>query len=126
MSTILYLLILDIPTYDLFSRSLALKGKQPLEEVLSLTILVLIVLAIPIAPLYILYERLVRGESFVKLCRIATYMSDMRELGEKFLSNTCFRNFIFENHKNSPMEAKKRAWLRLKASREEFELWGKS
>jgi hypothetical protein len=26
-------------------------------------------------------------------------MSDMRELGERFLSNTCCRNFIFENHK---------------------------
>jgi hypothetical protein len=49
-----------------FSCSLALKGKQPLEEVLSLTILVLIVLAIPIAPLYMLYERLMRGESFMK------------------------------------------------------------
>jgi hypothetical protein len=31
---------------------LALKGKQPLGEVLSLTILVLIALALPIAPLY--------------------------------------------------------------------------
>jgi hypothetical protein len=40
---------------------LALKGKQPLEEVLSLTILVLIVLAIPIAPLYM------GRESFIKL-----------------------------------------------------------
>jgi hypothetical protein len=44
-----------------------LKGKQPLEEVLSLTILVLIVLAIPIAPLYMLYERLMGGESFIKI-----------------------------------------------------------
>jgi hypothetical protein len=44
-----------------------LKGKQPLEEVLSLTILVLIVLAIPIAPLYMLYERLMGGESFMKI-----------------------------------------------------------
>jgi hypothetical protein len=26
-------------------------------------------------------------------------MSDLRELGERFLSNTCCRNFIFENHK---------------------------
>jgi hypothetical protein len=26
-------------------------------------------------------------------------MSAMRELGERFLSNTCCRNFIFENHK---------------------------
>jgi hypothetical protein len=42
-------------------------SKQPLEEVLSLTILVLIVLAIPIAPLYMLYERLMGGESFIKL-----------------------------------------------------------
>jgi hypothetical protein len=50
-----------------FSRSLALKGKQPLEEVLRLTILVLIVLAIPIAPLYMLYERLMGGESFMKI-----------------------------------------------------------
>jgi hypothetical protein len=44
---------------------LALKGKQPLEEVLSLTILVLIALAIPIAPFYMLYERLMGGESFM-------------------------------------------------------------
>jgi hypothetical protein len=58
MSTILYLLILDIPT---------LKGKQPLEEVLSLTILVLIALALPIAPLYMPYERFMGGESFIKL-----------------------------------------------------------
>jgi hypothetical protein len=67
MSAILYLLILDIPTYGLFSWSLALKGKQLLEEVLSLTILVLIVLAIPIAPLYMLYERLMGGESSIKI-----------------------------------------------------------
>jgi hypothetical protein len=52
MSTILNLLILDIHTYGLFSWSLALKGRKPLEEVLSLTILVLIALALPIAPLY--------------------------------------------------------------------------
>jgi hypothetical protein len=32
-----------------------------------LTILVLIVLAIPIAPLYMLYERLIGGESFIKI-----------------------------------------------------------
>jgi hypothetical protein len=31
-------------------------------------------------------------------------MSDLRELGERFLSNTCCRNFIFENLKNPPME----------------------
>jgi hypothetical protein len=66
MSTILNLLILDIPTYDLFSLSLALKGKQPLEEVLSLTKLVLIALALPIASLYMLYERLMGRESFIK------------------------------------------------------------
>jgi hypothetical protein len=46
---------------------LALKGRQPLEEVLSLTILVLIVQAIPIAPLCMLYERLMGGESFMKI-----------------------------------------------------------
>jgi hypothetical protein len=45
--------------------SLALKGKQPLEEGLSLTILVLIALAKPIAPLDMLYERLMGGESFM-------------------------------------------------------------
>jgi hypothetical protein len=67
MSTILYLIILDIPTYGLFSWLLALKGKQPLEEVLNLTILVLIVLAIPIAPLYMLYETFMGGESFIKI-----------------------------------------------------------
>jgi hypothetical protein len=50
-----------------FSWSLALKGKQILEKVLSLTILVLVVLAIPIAPLYMLYERLMGGESFIKI-----------------------------------------------------------
>jgi hypothetical protein len=26
-------------------------------------------------------------------------MSDMRELGERLLSNTCCRNFVFENPK---------------------------
>jgi hypothetical protein len=72
MSTILYLLILDIPTYDLFSRSLALKGKQPLKEVLSLTILVSIVLAIPIAPLYMYMRDLWEVRVFIKSCRIAT------------------------------------------------------
>jgi hypothetical protein len=73
MSTILYLLILDIPTYGLILTIIGFESKQPLEEVLSLTILVLIVLAIPIAPLYMLYERLMGGESFIKkLFRIAT------------------------------------------------------
>jgi hypothetical protein len=42
------------------------KGKQSLEEVLSLTTLVLIALALPIAPLYMIYERLMGGESFIK------------------------------------------------------------
>jgi hypothetical protein len=88
---------------------LALKGKQPLEEDLSLTELVLIVLALPMAPLYmLLYERLMGGESFIKFVWDSHfYMSDLRELGERFLSNTCCKNFIFENHKNPPMEAKK-------------------
>jgi hypothetical protein len=67
MSTILYLLILDIPTYGLILMIIGLKGRQPLEEVLSLTILVFIVLAIPIAPLYMLYERLMGDESFMKI-----------------------------------------------------------
>jgi hypothetical protein len=66
MSTILYLLILDIPTDGLILM-IILKGKQPLEEVLSLTILVLIALALPIAPLYMSYERFMGGESFIKL-----------------------------------------------------------
>jgi hypothetical protein len=66
MSTIQNLLILDIPTYGLFSWSLALKGKQTLEEVLSLTIFVLIALALHIAPLYMSYERFMGGESFIK------------------------------------------------------------
>jgi hypothetical protein len=87
---------------------LALKGKQPLQEVLSLTILVLIALALPIAPLYMLYERLMGGERFIKFVWDSHfYMSNLRELGERFLSNTCCRNFVFENHKNPPMEAKK-------------------
>jgi hypothetical protein len=67
MSTILNLLIFDIPTYGLFSSSLALKGKKPLQNVLSLAIFVLIALALPIAPLYMLYERFMGGESFIKL-----------------------------------------------------------
>jgi hypothetical protein len=33
-------------------------------------------------------------------------MSDMGELGERILSNTLCRNFIFENHKTPLMEAK--------------------
>jgi hypothetical protein len=45
---------------------LALRGKQPLEEVLSLTIFVLIALALPIAPLYMSNDRFMGGESFLK------------------------------------------------------------
>jgi hypothetical protein len=37
-----------------------------------LTIFVLIALALPIAPLYMLYDRFMGGESFIKLVRIAT------------------------------------------------------
>jgi hypothetical protein len=35
-------------------------------------------------------------------------MSDLRELGERFLSNTCCRNFCFENHKKKPSDGSKR------------------
>jgi hypothetical protein len=28
-------------------------------------------------------------------------MSDLRELGERFLSNTCCKNFVFEKHKKT-------------------------
>jgi hypothetical protein len=45
---------------------IGLKGRQPLEEVLSLAILVLIALDLPIAPLYMIYEPLMGGESFIK------------------------------------------------------------
>jgi hypothetical protein len=72
MSTSLYLLILDIPTYGLILMIVGLEREQPLEEVLSLAIFVLIVLAIPIAPLYMLYESLIGGESRINLFRIAT------------------------------------------------------
>jgi hypothetical protein len=65
MSTILNFLILDIPTYLMI---IGFEGKQPLEEVLSLTILVLIALALLIAPVYMLYERFMGGESFRKCC----------------------------------------------------------
>jgi hypothetical protein len=43
-----------------------MKGKQLLEDVLRLTILVLIVLAIPKAP-PMLYGRLMGGESYMKI-----------------------------------------------------------
>jgi hypothetical protein len=45
-------------------------------------------------------------------------MSDLRELGERFLSNTCCRNFVFENHKNPPTEASKEVSI---AEIEDFE-----
>jgi hypothetical protein len=51
MSTILNLLILDTLTYDLTLMIIGLEGEQPLEDFLSLIILVLTSLAIPIAPL---------------------------------------------------------------------------
>jgi ABC-type Fe3+ transport system permease subunit len=62
---------------------LALKGKQQLEEVLSLTILVLIALALCIAPLYMLYERLMGGESFIKLVSDSHLIRVTRESLEK-------------------------------------------
>jgi hypothetical protein len=87
---------------------LALKGKQPLEEVLSLTILVLTALALPISPLYMYMRDLWEVREFHKIgLGQPPYMSDLRELGERFLSNTCCRNFVFKNHKNPSMEAKK-------------------
>jgi hypothetical protein len=51
------------PHHGLIFMIIGLKGKQPLEEFLSLTILVFISLAIRIAPPYMIYERLVGGES---------------------------------------------------------------
>jgi hypothetical protein len=62
---------------------LALKGKQPLEEVLSLTILVLVALAIPIALLYMIYERLMGGESFMN-CLATSYERHVRTWGKGF------------------------------------------
>jgi hypothetical protein len=63
MSTILNLLILDTLTYGVTLMIVGLKGEQPLEDFLSLIILVLTSLAIPIAPPYIINEILTRGES---------------------------------------------------------------
>jgi hypothetical protein len=54
---------LTSPRHGLILMIIGLKGKQPLEEFLSLTILVLISLAILIAPPYMMYERLVGGKS---------------------------------------------------------------
>jgi hypothetical protein len=36
------------------------------------------------------------------------------------------RILFLKNHGNPPMEAKKKAWLKLKTLSEWFELWGKS
>jgi hypothetical protein len=63
MSTILNLLILDTLTYGLTLMIIGLEGEPPLEDFLSLIILVLTSLDIPIAPPYIINERLMRGES---------------------------------------------------------------
>jgi hypothetical protein len=65
MSTILNLLILDTLTYGLTLMIIGLEGEQPLEDFLSLIILVLTSLAIPIAPPYIINERLMGGESLL-------------------------------------------------------------
>jgi hypothetical protein len=51
MSTILNLLILDTLTYSLTLMIVGLEGEQPLQDFLSLKILVLTSLAILIAPL---------------------------------------------------------------------------
>jgi hypothetical protein len=80
---------------DQFSWSLALKGKQSLEEVLSLTIFVLIALALPIA-VHVIWEINGRWEFYKIGLGYPLHMSDLRELGEGFLSNTCWRNFVFE------------------------------
>jgi hypothetical protein len=58
-------LSLTSPHHGLILMIIGLKGKQPLEEFRSLTILGLITLAIPIAPPYMLYERLVGGKSLL-------------------------------------------------------------
>jgi hypothetical protein len=63
MSTILNLLILDTLTYGVTLMIIGLEGEQPLEDFLSLIIFVLTSLAIPIAPPYIINERLMGGES---------------------------------------------------------------
>jgi hypothetical protein len=62
-STILNLLTLDTLTYGLTLMIIGLKGEQPLDDFLSLIILVLTSLAIPIAPPYIINERLMGSES---------------------------------------------------------------
>jgi hypothetical protein len=63
MSTILNLLILDTLTYGLTLMIIGLEGERPLEDFLSLIILVLTSLAIPEAPPYIIIERLMGGDS---------------------------------------------------------------
>jgi hypothetical protein len=63
MSTILNLLNLDTLIYGLTLMIIGLEGEQPLEDFLSLIILVLTSLDIPIDPPYIINERLMGGES---------------------------------------------------------------
>ena len=63
MSTILNLLVLDTLHYGLILMIISSEGERPLEDFLSLIILVLTSLAIPKAPLYIINERLMGGES---------------------------------------------------------------
>jgi hypothetical protein len=45
-------------------------------------------------------------------------MSDLRDLGERFLSNTCCRNFVFKIIKNPLIEANKEVSM---AEFEDFE-----
>jgi hypothetical protein len=86
---------LIFPHMDYISWSLALKGKQPLEEVLILTILVLIVLAIPIAPLYMLYVRLMGDDSFIKLVYDSHFLWATWESLEKGFCLTLVAGILF-------------------------------
>jgi dsRNA-specific ribonuclease len=60
------------------------------------------------------------------LVGIATSYERLESLEKGFFLTLVAGILFFKNHKNPPMEAKKLAWLRSKASSEEFELWGKS
>jgi hypothetical protein len=86
---------------------LALKGKQSLEEVLSLTIFVLIALALRTAILYMLYEIFMGGESFIKFGRDSHLIWVTRESLEIGFCLTLVAGILLKNHKNPPMEAKK-------------------
>jgi hypothetical protein len=66
---------------------------------------VLIALALPIAPLYMLYERFMGGESFIKCGQDSHLMT--RESLEKGFCLTLVAGILWKNHKNHPMEAKK-------------------